>query len=154
MMEAAERISGAEKLIGVFGYWSSFHDAEVVWLRLDRRPFVDSDAPTLEALIHAFEMTSEVGTDGCFVLRHHVLVHLRFYAPVGLHLEDFNHQNVLCELSISDIRGFQMERITFEVRFTSSFGMNASFQCERVEVVEIIPCTGDAVPLRGETEKH
>ena len=36
-MHGHERIEGAEKLTGVFGKWPSFHDANVIWVRLDRR---------------------------------------------------------------------------------------------------------------------
>src|SRR5262252_5018393 len=101
-MDAVDRIPGADKLIAVFGYWPSFHDAEVHSMNLDRRPQADGYGPTLEAMIHAFEMNSEVGADGCYVLRHHVLVHFRFHDVVELQLEAFNCQNVLYGLHISD----------------------------------------------------
>lgn len=144
-MDVVKRIQGADKLIGVFGYWPSFHDAEVVWLRLDREPVFYG--PTLEILIHAFEITSEVGSDGCYVLRHHVLARFRFHQVVGLTMEDFNYQNALFGLSITDIRERQMEMIDFEVTLSSSFGLSGSFQCGRVELVEVTPCDKNAQPL-------
>jgi hypothetical protein len=49
-MDVAARIAGAEKLITVFGYWPSFHDAEVLWIELRRRPCGEGYGPTLEAL--------------------------------------------------------------------------------------------------------
>jgi len=144
-MDKFDRIEGAEKLTGVFGYWPSFHDSEVMWIRIDRRPVCDgSYGPVLEALIHTFEITNDVSPDGRSVLRHHVLVHFRFHDVDGVRLEDFNHQNVLYGLSISDIRERQMERIHFEVGFDSSFGVSGSFQCHRVEVMQVTPCTKDA----------
>ncbi len=147
-MDAVARIECAEKLTAVFGYWPSFHDAEVVWVRLDRRPACEGTyGPTLEASIHAFEMTDEVGPGGFCVLRHHVLVHFRFHDVVELALEDLNHQNVFFELSISDIRDRQMEGIEFEVALYSSFGLDGTFQCGRVEVVDVTPCGPDAGPL-------
>jgi hypothetical protein len=147
-MNSFDRIEGAEKLVGVFGYWPSFHDAEVLWMRLDRRPICDDCyGPILETLIRAFEMTNEVGPDGFYVLRHHVLVHFRFHDVKGVRLKDFNNQNMLHGLSIADIREHQMERIHFEVGFDSTFGVNASLQCYRVEVVSVTPCTKDATPL-------
>ena len=42
-----------EKLIDIFGYWPSFHDAEILRIRLDR---AGSDGPSLTADIHVFEM--------------------------------------------------------------------------------------------------
>jgi hypothetical protein len=135
-MDSFDRIEGAEKLIGVFGYWHSFHDAEVLWMRLDRRPTCDGCyGPSLETLIHASD------------LRNHALVHFRFHDVKGITLDGFNQQNMLHGLSISDIRGHQLERIRFEVGFCSWFGVNASLQCYHVEIVDVIPCTQDAAPL-------
>jgi hypothetical protein len=140
-MDGVDRIDGAEQLIAVFGYWPSFHDAEVLWMRLDRSAPSDGYyGPTLDALVHAFEMTSEVGADGYYVLRHHVLVHLRFLDVVELQLEAFNHQNALMGLTFTDLRERQMERVLWAVRFDSAFGVDASFQCYGVEVVTVVPC--------------
>ena len=146
-MDVTDRIVGADKLVAVFGYWPSFHDAEVVWIKLDRRSSGDGYGPTLEALVHAFEITSEIGPDGCYVLRHHVLVHLRFRDVVELRLEGFNHQNALFGLVISDLRERQWEYIQFEVRIDSSHGVDASFQCHAVEVLAITPCSKDGVAI-------
>ena len=46
-------IEGAKNLRDWFGYWPSFHDAEVILLHLNR-----SDASTLA--VHTWEMTKEV----------------------------------------------------------------------------------------------
>ena len=149
-MEAVEYIAGAEQLVAVFGYWPSFHDAEVLWLRLDRRASGDGCyGPTLEALVHAFEMTSEVGADGHYVLRHHVLVHLRFLDVVELRLDGFNYQNALMGLTLTDLRDRQMERVRWAVRFDSAFGVDASFQCCAVEVVSVVPCSKAGEPIHA-----
>src|SRR4051795_12352549 len=111
-MEEVPRIAGAEQLVAVFGYWPSFHDAEVLWMRLDRRAHGEGCyGPTLEALIHAFdfEATSPVGSDGRHALRRSVLVHLRFRDVDGLRVEGFNFQNKLHGLTLEDLRDRQME---------------------------------------------
>jgi len=150
-VEAVEGIAGAEQLVAVFGYWPSFHDAEVLWLRLDRRAHGDRcQGPTLEALVHAFEMTSEVGADGYYVLRHHVLVHLRFLDLVELRLDGLNHQNTLMGLTLADLRDRQMERVRWAVHFDSAFGVDASFQCYAVEVVSVLPCSKAGEPTHAE----
>lgn len=142
-------IEGVEKLVNIFGYWPQFPGAEVVWIRLDRNPAGDSDyGPTLETLIHPFEMTSEVDSKGHCVPRHHVLVHLRFREVVDLRMEGFNHQNFLYGLNLVDIRDRQLERIKWRVRFESDFGVEASFQCLAIEVVSVEPCTKDGEPLQ------
>ena len=109
-MESRQNIKNNERLTSVFGCWPSFHDAEVIWLRLDRRVTSLGDGPTVETLIHTFEMTNEVSTEGFYVLRNHVLVHLRFSKVMQPILEGFNCQNALLGLSIEDIRHRQMEQ--------------------------------------------
>ncbi len=149
-MEVVPCIAGAELLVAIFGYWPSFHDADVVELGLKRRAHDEGCyGPTLEALIHAidFETTGPIGLDGRHPLRHSVLVRLRFWDVVELRLEGFNLQNKLHGLTITDIRGWQLERALWAVRFDSTFGVNASFQCYAVEVVSAIPCARDAEPL-------
>jgi hypothetical protein len=66
-VEEVPSIAGAEQLVAVFGYWPSFHDADVVELRLYRRAQGEGGyGPTLEALLHAFdfEATGRMGSDG------------------------------------------------------------------------------------------
>ncbi len=46
------KIAGAERVLDIFGAWPSFHDAEVLSLRLDRSGL--SGGPELEAEIHVF----------------------------------------------------------------------------------------------------
>jgi hypothetical protein len=148
-MKATERILGAKKLTEVFGSWPSFHDAEVVWVRLDRRPFGEGYGPTAEALIHTFEMTSEVGSDGFFVLRNHVLVHVRFHGVVELQLAGFNHQNAIFGLSITDLCERQYEHIHFQVEIDPAHGIEASFQCREIEIVSVVPCDRDGSPAEA-----
>ena len=149
-METYQSIRNHERLTSIFGYWPSFHDAEVIWLRLDRRATTLGHGPTVEALIHAFEMTSEVNAAGFYVLRNQVLVHLRFSRVVEPILDGFNCQNVLSVLSVKDIRERQMELLNFEVKFDTSFGLEASFQCQDIEVVDVRPCDNDGLPLSGQ----
>jgi hypothetical protein len=149
-MEPYRNIRNNERLISIFGRWPSFHDAEVVWLRLDRRATALGDGPTVEALIHAFEMTSEVNPAGYYVLQNHVLVHLRFSRVVESILDGFNLQNALNGLSIEDITHRQMERLNFEVTLDAAFGLEASFQCEGVEVVDVEPCDSAGMPASGQ----
>lgn len=149
-MSEAQLITGAEKLTSVFGYWPSFHDAEIVWIKIDRSAGSDSDdrGPTLDTLIHAFEMTKEIDSNGYYCLRNHVLVHLRFHEAVELSLEGFNHQNVLMELTISDLTERQLERVRWRVHFASSWGVESTFNCYHAEVISVTPCDkhGTALP--------
>jgi hypothetical protein len=133
-------IRGSQLLTSVFGYWPSFHDAEVVRLELMRAPS-PSDEPGLLAEVHAFEITDEVGPGGYFVLRHHVLVAFRFRGVDQLRLEGWNHQNVLMGLTIENIRDRQLELLKFAVRFDSSWGVDVEFLCRDVEIESVQPWT-------------
>ena len=83
--EAESLIVGREKITNIFGYWPSFHDAEVLEFHLWRGN-VDPDVkayvfPVLTVKIHLWEITSKVDTRGYCVLRHRTLATLRFHEP-------------------------------------------------------------------------
>jgi hypothetical protein len=144
-----EAIKNSELLTSVFGRWPSFHDAEVIWLHFDRRESPLGFGPTVETLIHAFEMTQEVDSNGYFVLRNHVLVHLRFSNVAMPEIGGFNHQNAINGLEIIDIRDRQMELVKFDVLFEPAYGLGAKFQCRDIEVVSVEPCDNERVGERG-----
>ena len=146
-MAVEELITGSERLTALFGKWPSFHDAEVLSLRLDRGAVGAGPGPTLDVVLHAFEITDQVAADGFLVLRNHVLVHLRFHGVVELELRDFNQQNSLFWLRIEDIRAHQLEGIGLQVGLDASFGVGASFECHHAEVVSVLPCDKSGRPL-------
>jgi len=121
-------IQGSEKITSVFGYWPSFHDAEVIEVMLHRN-YLETGVPALTASVHVFEMTSEVSKSGHYVCRHHSIATLRFYDLSQLLLEDFNHQNALSGLALEEIAS------GFNVNFHSAYGMDSSFTCKAIEVV-------------------
>lgn len=129
---------GSELLTNLFGYWPSFHDAEVLRLELVRvEPY--GAGPDLLADVHTFEITDEVDAKKHFVLRHHVLVSFRFRGVDQLRLEGWNNQNALMGLCITDIRSRQLDVLKYEVRFDSSFGVDARFLCRSVEIESVKP---------------
>jgi hypothetical protein len=129
-------IGNAELVTGIFGRWPSFHDAEVLRVTLDRS---GTEAPTLEAVVHVFHMTDEVGPGGFFVLENHTLVTLRF---LGVELEEItglNRQNVLQQMKISPIDPARHRGRGLSVKMNSSYGLDASFECTRCEVTDARP---------------
>jgi hypothetical protein len=86
-------IPGAEDLANWFGGWPSFHDAEIIDLHLQR-------AGRSRIRIHTWQMTNEVGPDGCYVTDHHVEVTFWFEDISGLALTGFNLQNVIAGLDV------------------------------------------------------
>ncbi len=144
-------IAGSEKLTKIFGYWPTFHDAEVPELHLDRGDVRPDDGvykfPILTLQIHVFEMTREVDSRGYFVLQHHTLTTLRFSDVQDLQMHGFNHQNAIMELIIVRKTREQGPSPYFEVTVDPAFGMGASFTSLGIEVVDAIPCTPDGVAL-------
>ena len=81
-------IDGAQELYSWFGYWPSFHDAELLELRLVR-----DGSSSLK--IYTWEMTDEVDRLGHYVLTKHVVVEIFMRDISALSLSGFSHQNVL-----------------------------------------------------------
>ena len=140
-MESLVKIQNANLLIDVFGRFPSFHDAEVLRITLDRGDRTDLN-PSLEALIHVFEVTPEVDDNGRYQLKNHVLVLFRFSKIVNLQLTDFNQQNVLWDLEIIHLSDRERDKVKFKVVFRSSFGVSASFHCEAVSIESVEPYVG------------
>ena len=143
---------GVDLLVNLLGYWPTLHDADVLHFRLDRRAYGDNCyGPTIDVLVNVFDFdkVSQLGSDGRHTIRHSVSVHMRFRDVVELHLEGFNAQNKLHGLTIIDIHAWQLERISWTVRFDSTLGLNASFKCCTVEVIHAEPCDmhGEALPV-------
>jgi hypothetical protein len=102
MLEVADEAPGTAEFIKWFGYWPSFHDAEVLDLKLCR-----SGPSTVR--IHAFEMTDRVNTQGLFVCVKHVVVSFIFDHVTNLDLNYFNAQNVISELHLRQTSdGYQL----------------------------------------------
>jgi hypothetical protein len=140
-------IVSSEKLTTIFGYWPSFHDAEVLELHLWRGNIKTEkgihDFPVLTLTIHLWELTKEVNPRGYLVLRHHTLTRLRFYDVHDFSMQGFNHQNAMMGLALS--REERKEGVSpyFAVEVVPAFGMEASFKCLRVEVLDAVPCSDD-----------
>lgn len=81
MTNIETRIQGSEKLINIFGYWPSFHDAEVIELNFWRGnvdPDVGSyDFPVLTVKLHLWEITDDLNGQGYFGRVKHTLTTMR-----------------------------------------------------------------------------
>ncbi len=134
-MKAA--IVNSHLLEDIFGYFPSFHDAEVLRVTLYRESAVRK-LPTLEAQIHVFEITPEIENEH-YVLKNHTLVTFRFSEIDELSWNGFNHQNVLSDLIIKDISDHQLERLKFEVQFDGIDDIDLHFRCRSIEITKVEP---------------
>jgi hypothetical protein len=86
-------IEGAQKLFDWFGYWPSFHDAEVVKLHLNR-------SKPSSLVIHTWESTGELNDSNHYMMTKHLVVEFILIEVLELDLSGFNSQNALSELGI------------------------------------------------------
>ena len=133
-----KKIIGHEKLTNIFGYWPSFHDAEVVSIILERRGKDKWEAPILYAKIHVFQMGPEETDNGKkHVFHHHSVVTFRFAIVENLILDGFNQQNVIFGLKISEKYNDERKQNVLEVEFEHCYGLNCSFICDNIEITDI-----------------
>lgn len=119
-----------------FGSWPSFHDAEVLGVRLDSGQ--RSDGRTrLELDIHVFDVDG-VLPSGRFALVKHTLVTFEFVGVESVRLDYFGPQNVLAGLSLEE-RTASVSRARIHVDLPSSNGLEGSFDCEEVIVTRVEP---------------
>ena len=153
LFDPSPQMEDSQKITEIFGYWPTFHDAEINNLSLstaDREPWVPgSTAPVLEMQVHVFEMTKEVDQNGYIVLTKHTLTKLQFRNVEGLQLAGFSFQNAIFELV------FGIEPMTFRsgggpaegpppnlltVKIESNCGLYGEFKCRSAAVISAEPC--------------
>jgi hypothetical protein len=125
MLEVTDEVPGSSELIRWFGYWPSFHDAEVLELQLHR-----TGHSTIR--IHTFEATSNVNGQGFFICTKHVIVDFLLEGLKNLHLDYFNGQNV--------ISGLDLKQTTdgYELTLEGCHGVEGTLTADRIRV-EIEP---------------
>jgi hypothetical protein len=114
-------IEGAVELEEWFGYWPSFHDAEIVSLHLNRKG-------SSSLRIHTWEMTKEIDDKGYYVLAKHIVVEFVFEAVCGLTLNGFNQQNVIFGLAIEKTDS------GFRVTLDDCYGLAGSIEAEKMSL--------------------
>jgi len=93
-----EAVEGAKNLRDWFGYWPSFHDAEVIELHLCR-------SSSFSVKIHTWETTKEVDVlHGYNVTVKHVVVEFLFKGISSLSLSGFNNHHDLPGTDLSRIK--------------------------------------------------
>jgi hypothetical protein len=121
-------ITGAKDVLDWFGYWPTFHDAEVVSVSLDR-------VRGCSVSIHAFQTTPEVDARGHYVTTKHAIVTFwlegfpRNASGISrIRIEYFNQQNVLSSASVNRLPE------GYELRLEGCYGVDGSIVCERMSV--------------------
>ena len=146
-------IRNSHKITDIFGYWPTFHDAEIHSLSLSGGVADPCDpkceSPMLDIKIHLWEMSKDVTGENSFVFEKHTLVEMKFRRVEKLELSNFNYQNVIFEMKFGlkpeDLNpiggGRKPPRITVEIE--PGFGLCAKFMCQSAEVLSAVPCNED-----------
>lgn len=118
-------VEGHEAVIGWFGEWPSFHDAEVLSLRLNR-----SATSSLEVL--TWRTRSETNDAGHYVRDKFAVITFSLESISSLELTEFNHQNVIGELTLEKVEG------KIRLHLYPCYGLNGYLEAHSVRV-EIRP---------------
>jgi hypothetical protein len=81
-------VPGGPELVRHFGRVPSFHDGEILGLRLDR------DGPSI-LRVYGWITTDRVGPNGASVLERHAVVTFTLHGVMDLRLDGFSRQNVI-----------------------------------------------------------
>jgi hypothetical protein len=145
MTNIETRIEGSEKLVDIFGYWPSFHDAEVIELNFWRGDVNPEEGryifPVLTVKLHLWEITDDVDGRGYLGRRNHTLATVRFHDVYKFMMEGFNHQNAIFGLDISQEERSEGPSPVFAVIFRPvALGVDASLTCMHIEVLDAVSC--------------
>ena len=133
-------VVNAFRLVDAFGYWPSFHDAEVHRATLDRG--ARGESPSVTLVINVYDSSGALDDRGYYDVRVNVMVSLRFIDVEDLELSDLGAQNVIGGLRLESQPG---GRIAVELE--PCFGLNGVFSCGVVDVLDVVPHTHtDALP--------
>jgi hypothetical protein len=136
-MSCESCIDGAEKLIAVFGGWPSFHDAEIVSFSIERG-FPLRNGHTLAHLVvnitrHKLEYSDDIHYEQ--VLKKNLLVKFSLLGVCEMNLLDWNHQNVIESIDVTEDESRKTGRIKFDVK--SIWGFGGSLRCAAVELASV-----------------
>jgi hypothetical protein len=135
-MEVPTFIRNYQAVIDHFGYWPSFHDANVMSYT---GPAPGRD--TVDLVVHTWEMTPEVDSKGYYVLRKHVLITFRFTGVHHASLDDFDSGNILFGMAITRPES----DVSIRVELDSVMDMSGAFSAESAEIVSVVPATASGV---------
>lgn len=122
--DALRAVEGAQQLHDWFGYWPTFHDAEVICLHLNRK------SPSI-LKVHTWEMTSEVDGTGHYVLAKDVVVDFVIdisSADEALELYGFSHQNVIFGLVINKVDS------AYKLDIDQCYGLGGSIKADNISI--------------------
>jgi hypothetical protein len=135
-MTIYDELAGGADLVRWFGQVPSFHDAEILSLRLHRK------GPSVLRL-HGWINTGEVGHGGYFVLHRHAVVTFTLSEVMDLQLDNFSIQNVISGLVLRrapnrpERRGYLTDPRPqdIEIELEPCYGLSGLIRARAVSIV-------------------
>ena len=118
-------IEHADIVLSHFGYWPSFHDAEVISMNFVRDN--EKGHASMHMKILAFEMTDKL-KDGSFQLVEYCLIDIEFFDLEKSEINGFNHQNVLEGLQFG-----KRDNVMF-CKLNTSYGVDGYIEAKKIRI--------------------
>ncbi len=130
-------IKNASIVEDIYGYWPTFHDAEIISINFQRNSHRDTKSASVEIVLNYWETEAiNEGTSNLdYVLGKNNLISLRLDGLFDSSVAGFNFQNVIDELQI--IEGEN----DIKVDAISIHGADMSFTCSAISVTSVRPYT-------------
>ena len=119
LQKAMANLPGVQNLIEWFGYWPTFHDAEVVSIELNREG-------SSRLRVHCFCTTNRVNKYGHYITEKHAIVSFIFEKIAQLELANFNQQNVVSSISVG------LSENGYEVILGDCYGVSGRLEAGRL----------------------
>ncbi len=136
-MNEVNFIKNAGRVIRHFHKWPVFHDAEILYIELDR------ESISVRIKLYAFDTLKELDEQGYYKQTKQCLVTLSLRKIQEIELYDFNEQNVLFNLT------FEKKANEIVVTLTPSYGIRGRIVCQEVEVLGVEPLSQEPERKRG-----
>lgn len=139
VLDPIDYVAGAEQLVEIFGAWPSFHDSEILELRLKRRGRDEFEGPQLEIVFHLFQGERDPAATSGVRWFNHTQATFRFSNVCELAITEFNNQNAILDLLLEAGGAHPMSTSLPAVRVTlqPGYGVGGSFLCSSIEVVKV-----------------
>ena len=132
-------VKNYQTVIDKFGYWPTFHDAEIkrVLMGAFKKENEGYVCPFIEIDVYCFEMTSEIDRKGFFKLKKHSLVTFRFEDVYDVELEGFNHQNATLSIEFTVLEKNERGFVPIFIEIDPAYGLGGEFKAFKAEVVNV-----------------
>jgi hypothetical protein len=141
-MKLSDYLENYKLVENIYGYWPTFHDAEIKSVQLGSYYKVKEDysCAYMELTVHCFEMTSKVKEDGYFELVKHHLIKFRFEDICDSELIGFNHQNAVLSLDFEVLETNDRGFTPILVEIDPAYGLGGEFKAYKASILDVLPC--------------